>query len=186
MRGINTFLVFKDPKAETKELVIATAEEWNQILEQNRSLPRTERRFFMENVIREANYVDKMYIEVTRDEYDKWHSQTVSQYEKDRYGRDCEIISLDQASSYDAERTVGETIADDFDLEGSTVDEILMAELRTALQSWNAWAAELFDYWRTGQYRTCTKELMKKYGISYEVVARRKRRFADFVKNFLQ
>jgi hypothetical protein len=140
----------------------------------------------MESVIRESNYVDKMYIEVTKDEYDKWHSQTVSQYEKDRHGRDCEIISLDQSSDYDTERTVGETIAGDFNLEVSTVDAILMVELRSALQNWNEWAAELFDYWCAGQYRTCTKELIRKYGISYEVVARRKKRFAAFVKNFLQ
>ena len=52
MRDINTFLVFKDTNAEEKELVIATAEEWNAILEKNRTLPREERRLFIENVIK--------------------------------------------------------------------------------------------------------------------------------------
>ena len=96
MRDINTFLVFKDTNAEEKELVIATAEEWNAILEKNRTLPREERRFFIENVIKESDYTDTMYIETTKEKYDKWHSQAVSQYEKDQYGNDFIFISTEQ------------------------------------------------------------------------------------------
>lgn len=184
MRDINTFLVFKDTNAEEKELVIATAEEWNAILEKNRTLPREERRFFIENVIKESDYTDTMYIETTKEKYDKWHSQAVSQYEKDQYGKDFIFISTEQPSRDNPEITVGDTISDGFDLEASAVDSILMEELRVALQNWREWAVELFDYWRVGKYRTCSKELIQKYGISYVTIAKRKNRFEAFVKIF--
>lgn len=186
MRDINTFLVFKDTNAEEKELVIATAEEWNAILEKNRTLPREERRFFIENVIKESDYTDTMYIETTKEKYDKWHSQAVSQYEKDQYGKDFIFISTEQPSRDNPEITVGDTISDGFDLESAVLDEVLMEELRVALQNWREWAVELFDYWRVGKYRTCSKELIQKYGISYVTIAKRKKRFETFVKNFIQ
>lgn len=186
MRNINTFLVFKDTNAEEKELVIATAEEWDAILEKNRTLPREERRFFIEHVIKESNYIDTMYFETSKEEYDKWHSQAVSQYEKDQYGKDFIFISTEQPSRDNPEITVGDTISDGFDLESAVLDEVLMEELRAALQNWREWAVELFDYWRAGKYRTCSKELIEKYGISYAAIAKRKKYFEAFVKNFLQ
>lgn len=50
-----TCLVYKETDSGEKELAVVTREEWNSILATNRTLPREQRRFFIESGIRKGN-----------------------------------------------------------------------------------------------------------------------------------
>jgi len=54
----NTYLVYKDVNAEKKELVVATPQEWHNIMEENKRLPREQRRFFIKECISDSENID--------------------------------------------------------------------------------------------------------------------------------
>ena len=45
---------------------------------------------------------------------------------------------------------------------------------------------EMLEYFLAGERVSCSKDLKTKYGISYEVISRRKKQFVNFVKNFFE
>lgn len=102
-----TYLVYKDTNAEIKELVIATKNEWDSILAVNRTLPREKRRFFIESKIREGNTWDRMFIETSREEYDKWHSQEEMRRRNLKAAERYKFLSLDYGCSFDGDVEYG-------------------------------------------------------------------------------
>lgn len=179
----NTFLVFRN--METKELVVATKEEWDVILKTNRTLPREKRRFFIKDVFDDCGEIDCMYIETSREEYEKWHSEYQVAQSKRKCGADFTSVSLSEPCSTARGIVLEDTISDGFDLEKEVIDRLLIEELRHALKKWNDWAPDLFDYYLAGKYSTCTKELIEKWGVSKPIVAKRKRQLNAFIKNYL-
>lgn len=182
----NTYLLYKDANMEKKELVVATRKEWDAVLAANRNLPREQRRFFIKDCIVDCGEMDCIYIEVSKSEYDKWHSQHTSENQKREYQQKYTLVSVSEERSDDSKYTLEDVMPDDFNLERTVLDEILISELRAALLRWNDWANDLLDYYLDGNSRNCSKEIIKKYGISYETVAKRKRQLNDFIKNFLK
>ena len=59
-----TYLVFE--KGIGSALRVATKEEWNRIMQENRALPREQRRFFMQDTFEDCGSMDSLYIETTR------------------------------------------------------------------------------------------------------------------------
>lgn len=181
-----TYLVYSDVKADNKELVLATQEEWDAILETNRSLPREQRRFFIKDKITDGNDCDVMYIETSREEYNKWHSKQAMQYKKIKAKLNYSFLSLDSGITADGGITLAETLPDELDLEGQIIDEIMLKELRVALNAWRDWANELFDYYLDGMKKDATRILCEKYGLSERCIQKRKKMMEDFIKKFLQ
>ena len=68
-----TYLVFENGIGSA--LCVASKEEWNRILQENRNLPRELRRFFVQDCFEDCGKMDCMYIEASREEYDKWHTE---------------------------------------------------------------------------------------------------------------
>ncbi len=182
----NTYLLYKDANAEKKELVVATRKEWDEVLAANRKLPREQHRFFIKDCIADCGEMDCMYIEVSKSEYDKWHSKHTSSNQKRAYQKEFMTVSASEERSDESGYTLEDVLSDDFNLERTVLDEILISELRAALLRWNDWANDFLDYYLDGNSRNCSKEIIKKYGISYETVAKRKRQLNDFIKNFLK
>ena len=58
----NTYLIYKDINADKKELIVATKEQWNQVLKTNRTLPREQRRFFVCDSFEDCGEIDRMFI----------------------------------------------------------------------------------------------------------------------------
>ena len=182
----NTFLVLNDPENPKSGLRVATSAEWDRILKANKKLPREQRRFFITDSFEDCGEIDCMYIETTREEYNKWHAQEMRNYRKNKWAEDITMVSLSEPiSSTQEELELEDTIPNDLNIEECIVNSILLSELRNALDNWNEWAVELLEYCLRGQYSSCTKELVEKWAVSKAVVAKRKRQFISFVKNFL-
>ena len=60
-----TYLVFENGIGSA--LRVATKEEWNRIMQMNRTLPREQRRFFIRDCIEDCEVIDSLYIEVDKD-----------------------------------------------------------------------------------------------------------------------
>lgn len=50
-------------------LRVATKEEWNRIMAENRTLPREQRRFFIRDCIEDCEVIDSLYIEVDKNAF---------------------------------------------------------------------------------------------------------------------
>lgn len=181
-----TYLVYKETNAGKKELVVATREEWNSILATNRTLPREHRRFFIESKIREGNSWDRMFIEASKEEYDKWHSQEEMRLRNVKAEEGYKILSLDYGCSFDDDVEFADTIVDSTNLEEEVASDMFMRDLRAALAAWRDWANELLDYYLAGKRVEATKIMSKKYGLSEKTVQRYKNRLDEFVKTFLK
>ena len=92
----NTYLIYKDPKAEKKELIVATKEQWDQVLKTNRTLPREQRRFFVCDSFEDCGEIDRMFIETEKKEYDKWHSEHEMSERNRKCGNQYEFVSTSQ------------------------------------------------------------------------------------------
>lgn len=185
-----TFLMFNNPQNPNEGLRVATKEEWKQMLWDNRGLPKEKRRFFIVDSFEDQGTLDCMYIETTYEEYRKWANSYTATYRKRKQYEQLKdqivILSLSEPELSDNEFiTLEDTIMDEQDIETYIISEMLIKELRKALAKWNEWAPELLDFYLDGQGKTCNSYLMNKHGISDSLLRRRKRKFKEFVKKYL-
>ena len=181
----NTFLVLNDPDNPRSGLRVATLAEWDQILKTNRQLPREQRRFFITDSFEDCGEIDCMYIETTREEYDKWHSQRVESERKRKRGEEYGRISFEQQAP-GTEFLFSDIIGDSYDLEKTVHDELTMARLRETLMAWKAWAVDLLDLYIADMKKEASYILSDKYNVSVRTVQRWKEVFEEFVKNFFE
>jgi hypothetical protein len=174
-----TYLVFDD----MGQLRVATKEEWNGIMEQNRTLSREQRRFFIQDCFEDCGILDCMYIETTREKYNKWHAANQRRYRQRQSSGDAEILSLDISTQTSADEAMIDIMGDGIDWEKMMLSGICLKELRCKLAAWRDWANELLDYYLAGEQMVATRILSTKYGLSEQLIRRRKRELESFIKN---
>lgn len=182
----NTYLVYKDVNAEEKELVVATPQEWHNIMEENKRLPREQRRFFIKDCINDFDEIDCLYIETSREEYNRWHSRYEVSVQKRKCEKEYRMLSLDYFSDGDDNILLQNVLASPEDVEEEVGSDMMMRELRRRLNEWKPWANELLDFYLAGKRASATRYFIQKYGISGTTVQKRKHKLDEFVKNFLK
>ena len=181
-----TVLIYKEVDG-VRQLVVATKKEWEAILEANKGLPTAERRLFEENTIKDGKEEDRMFIEVSYEDYQKWNREDTAKKKKRIYENKFEIISLDTTLVADPEDdSMHEALPSPFDLERFSSDRVLLEQLTAALKAWKPWAPELLQIYLDGKQHSCTLELCRKYNLKERAVRYRKAQFEEFVKNFLK
>ena len=180
-----TYLIYKEVEG-TRQLVIATQEEWNFILKENRRLPQEKRRYFVNDCIEDGDELDCMYIEVSASEHREWNSKNTVRQWKRKAGMPYHHLSLDAGIADSDIVSLHESIASDFDLEGIATNHLLFEELKQALRVWKPWAEELLELYLAGAKRSCTESLCNKYGLTDRAVRKRKKAFEKFVLKFLK
>lgn len=181
-----TILVFNDLSEPEKGLRVASIPEWNRILKDNKSLPAEKRRVFIKDCFMDDKELDCMFIETTYEETRKAERGRKSKYRNEKEKGQYSFVSLSDHIGNDEDAlTIEDTIDCGFCLEDCAIDNIMFDNLRAALARWNTWAPELLDLYLEGNGRTCNAILMAKYGVSESLMARRKRRFKEFVQHFL-
>lgn len=178
----STYLVF-DCKGQLR---VATKEEWNDIMERNRTLPREQRRFFIQDCIFEDGEKDCIFIETTKDAYDEWHRQTQRAYRQKQGQEDVTIVSIDMQSSDDSGASLAGKLSDNIDWECRMLSDMRMRELRCALEAWKPWAIEMLGFYLDGTQIKAAKVLSVRHGVSQQTIRERKRDFEAFVTNFLK
>ena len=180
-----TYLVYKQVNG-VQQLAVATQEEWNSILKENRKLPLEHRRRFINDCIMDGNELDCIFTEVSAEEHQKWNSKNTVYQRKRKAGKRYTHISLDTGVSDTGTQSLHESIPSGYDLEMLVEDRVLMEQLRRALRAWQPWAEELLNLYMAGEKRSCTNELSKKHQLSDRTIQRRKDAFEKFVLDFLK
>lgn len=177
-----TYLVFENGIGSA--LRVATKEEWNRIMQVNRTLPREQRRFFIRDCIEDCNVMDAIYIEVAKEDYDKWHRENQQKYEKRIKTGDIITFSIDTPTKTSEGLPLVDIVSDEFDWEEKMIDDILLMELRNRLEGWREWANELLDYYLAGEQIAATRILASKHGLSEQLIRRRKRELEAYIKKY--
>lgn len=178
------FLVFKNIADPEEGLRIADQAEWTGIMQENYKLPYEKRRFFIEDDIYEGKERDRIYIETTKDEYDKWHTQQMRKVRKAATSQKFMEISGDIIVTSDGS-CVFDTI---FDLSQSP-EEIIQARIRLEqlqglLSSWKYWAPLMLDIYLAGEGGQVIKLVSEVYGVDQKTVRKWRAAFKTFVKDF--
>ena len=179
-----TYLVFENGIGSA--LRVASKEEWNEILADNRSVAREHRRFFIQDCFEDCGTMDCLYIEASKEDYDKWHAENQRRYRQRMSYGEVETISLDVSVQTDDGSSMLDIMDDGVNWEEVIIDSMRMRELRVQLAAWRDWANELLDYYLTGEKVAATRILSEKYGVSPKTIRLRKRAFEEFVANFLK
>ena len=81
----NKFLI-RDYKTDgTPCLVEVSGDEWKKIIIQNTLLPIEERRYFIADCIVESDYIDRMYMEVSFEEFKKWNRENTRKRDQRKF-----------------------------------------------------------------------------------------------------
>lgn len=179
-----TYLVYENGQDGGK-LRIATKEEWSRIMDENRGLPCGKRRYFIEDTIDDFGEIDRMYIESSKQDYDRWHAENESKRRKRISTKGVEIVSMDFESYTDESYSLHGVVTDGINWETIIVDRMEMESLTLALSEWRPWAIDILECYLVGRKRDCTKYLSLKQGVSEQTIRTRKREFEAFVLGYL-
>ena len=181
----NTFLIRNYKTDGTPCLVEVSGDEWKKIIIQNTLLPIKERRYFIADCIEESGYIDRMYMEVSFDEFKKWNKENTRKRDQREFKKKYLFVSLSELQSDDSNKEC-DIIGENLKFEEGVLDVLLIAELEEKLAKWKPWAVDLLRAYLSGEKRTCTSKIALKYGVSSRTVARYKLQFEDKVKKFLE
>ena len=182
----NTFLVFNDPTNPKSGLHVASIQEWDQILKRNKTLPREQRRFFITDAFEDCGEIDCMYIETTREEYDKWHSQKVYSERKRKIEEQYRKVSLQYPYPSNEGFFYEDVVPCDFNLEETVLEGKVIEALKEKLAEWKPWGVEMLELYISGKKEQATFIISKEYGVTIRQVQRWKMRFESYVKRFFE
>lgn len=179
-----TYLIYKQIDG-TQQLVKATQEEWNAILDANKGLSMKERRLFIKDCFDDGKELDCMYIEASREDYGDWHNSIRTFQRSMEISQQYQHLSLDAPTKDTEVSSLHEVVGSGFSLEEMALDNVLLDELKAALTAWKPWACELLELYMNGKGRSCTSSLCEKYHMTDRAIQKRKVAFEKFILKFL-
>ena len=172
-----TYLINSIQPDGSTALVETSAEHWREITENNKLLSKSDRRYFITDIISESGAFDCMIMEVTYAEYVEWNAARSQEVRNRMLRKTYQHLSIDAGN---IESIVAPTIMED-EINGS----VLIAELRDALLRWNKWAVPVLHMYLEGQERDAATFVMAQCNVSQATAYRYIAQFKEFVKNFL-
>lgn len=176
----NTYLV-----KQGNCLIEVSGSEWIEIIKQNRRQPVENRRFFIADCIEDGKEIDRMFIEVSCEEHRKWNREHTAAERNRAASKNAIQLSLEDFVPGSKDISLSECVADPCNLEENIISEIKMNELQEALRIWKPWALDCFHAYMSGEKCRCVAIIAEKYGVSKQTARSYKRKFEEFVKNFL-
>lgn len=172
-----TYLINSIQPDGSTALVETSAEHWREITENNKLLSKSDRRYFITDIISESGAFDCMIMEVPYADYLRWHSGRSSEARNRTLKKMYQHLSIDSGC---LENTISADNMED-EIDGA----VLIAELRDALLLWNKWAVPVFDMYLAHQNSAVVNFIMVQCTVSQSTAYRYIGQFKKFVKNFL-
>lgn len=180
-----TYLIYKQVDG-TRQLVVATRKEWDEILKQNRGLPMEQRRLFERSCFTNGNELDCMYIEVDMPDFRAWEVKKKREYRNRKEEKRYEHLSFDAEIESSECVSLHECIASSETADQPLFDKTLLQNLEKELSAWKPWAVELLHLYMKGKRRSSTAWLASYCGVSDQMARRYKKEFETFVKKFFE
>ena len=92
----NTYLVKKQNDNGMFVLEEVSGTQWIEIVKRNKSLPKEQKRYFISDCIEESDGIDRMYIEVSYEEYKKWNVKNTILLKNREYKKKFTIVSFEE------------------------------------------------------------------------------------------
>lgn len=181
----STFLV-RDESAALPALKEVSRDEWHAIISRNKTLPPSEQRYFISDIIAEDGDVDIMIMETDCKSYKKWHVDNNSRCKLLKSKKGKKLFSLDAEPGTLECAVVTSALSDGIEIEEPIHNAVANEALRKALVLQKPWAMDLFECYQRGEKRSCTKQLARKYEVSEVTIRKRKIAFEKFCKNFFE
>ena len=180
------YLVLKTNTHGETYLDLASKDEWNSILQSNRTALKSERRYFIRETIVDGEDVDSIFIEVSAEEYKEWHREHEAKRRKLKQEDGVVILSLNDKCSGPHGDELIDQIPSDENTEKDVVTNIMFEELQASLISWKPWALELLQAFMTLPKDHIICFMVETYGISVRSAQRRKKEFEEYVRKYLE
>ena len=170
-----TYLVNDRQPDGNVALVETTAERWREIVKENKLLPKEERRYFVVDIINEPGVFDSMIIEVPYEEYLAWDAERNRTTRNRSFKKQFQHFSADVGSA--------DTILSQCAYEETTMSEMSICELCSALANWHPWGLDFLKLYLKGQKGTSTAVVAQKYGVSQRQARSYRAQFEKFIKS---
>ena len=171
-----TYLINSVQLDGSTALAETTAEHWREIVRKNKQLPKEERRYFIDDIIREPGVFDCVIVEVPYKDYLHYDSMRTLLGRNRILKKTYHHFSIDDGFSAE--------IPCDYDLEETVLADKMICELRDALKEWQPWGIDFLRLYLNGQKGSSVSIVARKYGVSLRQARRYKDQFNAFVKNF--
>jgi len=182
-----TYLARENPNDASSRLIEISGAEWYAITQQNKQLPVRERRFFIKSAIKDDfDGEDIMYIETSYEDYRRWHSENKQEDRIENAGKSFLKYSIDAVTAEDNYAFFMDALSVCGEMEESIQIKDTLRKLEFAVKAWEPWAYDIFRYYMAGKKRSCTSLLAQKYGVSEQIIRRRKKLFESFCKDFFE
>jgi hypothetical protein len=183
-----TCLIYQDQNSPEKGLMETTKENLHSIIIKNRGLSQDQRRYFIKDCFEDNGILDCMYIETSKDYYNKWNAEHTMTERNRKYGQFIQKLSLDAeiSDSESGETSLMDTISDGFSIENEFIYNEMMEELHCKLSVWKPWANEMLNYILSDQEVEMIDVLSKKYNISKRTIWYRKTELKKIIYDFLK
>ena len=182
----NTYLVKKQNDNGMFVLEEVSGTQWIEIVKRNKSLPKEQKRYFISDCIEESDGIDRMYIEVSYEEYKKWNVKNTISLKNREYKKKFTIVSFEEILFKNKDLLNKDSLTDKADVENEAIANINNKELIKALSEWQPWALDIYNAYISGRKTTCTREIANKYKVSLQTASSYKRKFKRFLKKFLK
>jgi hydroxymethylpyrimidine pyrophosphatase-like HAD family hydrolase len=182
----NTYLAKKQNDDGMFVLEEISGEQWREIVQRNKSLSKEQKRYFISDCIEESDDIDRMYIEVSYEEYKKWNVENTLSAKNRKYKKNFTIVSFDEFVLKNKDLSDKDILIDKADVENEAIENINNKELIKALSEWQPWALDIYKAYISGRKTACTREIASKYNVSLQTARSYKRKFKSFLKKFLK
>lgn len=135
----NTYLVKKQNDNGMFVLEEVSGTQWIEIVKRNKSLPKEQKRYFISDCIEESDGIDRMYIEVSYEEYKKWNVKNTILLKNREYKKKFTIVSFEEILFKNKDLLNKDSLTDKADVENEAIANINNKELIKALSEWQPW-----------------------------------------------
>lgn len=181
----NKYLVKREKENGEIYLDQASATEWAEILQNNRTCPRESRRYFIRDCIVEGEEIDSIFIEVSEEEYREWHRENEIKRRKRIQDEGVVVLSLNAKVDGGEGDELIDLLPGDDNTEEDVLMKTLLVELRCKLAAWKPWANELLSVSMTLPKDQVLSFIVNKDGVTIRTAQRRKAELENFVRKFL-
>ena len=171
-----TYLIKSIQSDGSTALVETSAEHWHEITENNKLLPKDERRYFISDIISESGNLDCMVMEVPYKEFLHWLADQSPANRNNALKKKYSHLSLDESVMNDS--------IDPKCFEDNVMSQVCMIQLRQALEAWRPWAVDFLNFYLNGKKASSTAFVAEKYNVSQRMARNYKKQFEGFVKKF--
>lgn len=183
MKKYKTVYLIKTSSQPAAPLKEVSNTEWYEIVKESNKLPKAERRYFIIDSIIDGGYADRIVIEVSEPEYKKWDAVRKAKVREFASAMDYDLVSFESAVVNGV--PLAETLLSSEDVSEDGIYDLLLQELRAALADWNSWGPDLLAKYLNDEQRKSTAWLAEKCGVSEKQARIYRKRFDEFIKNFL-